>query len=136
MEAVMPTTMNRGLDERTAGGLAVLVALIAMAFANFNLDPGENGGPAEFAVTAVVVLLVAALVFGRVLPATTSPGKVAVWLLAAAVITVPVFWSGLPVVLGAGALVAGLRAGGTGGTIAAVAGGALAIACTVLLIVG
>lgn len=132
----MPTTITRGMDERTAGGLAVLLALTAMAFANFNIDPGENGGPAEFAVTAVVVLLVAALVFGRVLRTTTSPGKVALWLLVAAVVTVPVFWSGLPVVLGAGALVAGLRAGGAGGAIAATLGAVLALACAALLILG
>jgi hypothetical protein len=132
----MPTTMSRVQDERVAGAVAVLVALAGMAFANFSTDPGENGGAAEFAVTGAIMLLVAALVFGRVLPNTTQPGKLAGVFLLGALATVLVFWSGLPIVFGVAAMVAGLRARTTGGTLAAVAGVALAAADAVVLVIG
>jgi hypothetical protein len=67
--------------------------------------------------------------FGRVLPSATEPARAA-WVLAAlALAACIVFWSGLPFVLGMGAVYSGSRSGRS----APVALGALAI---VLAVVG
>lgn len=108
----MTTTLHRINDERLAGGLAMLLVIVATAFANFAAD-GENGGAGPYAVAVVVCAIVAAVLFGRVLPAAADPARAA-WILAAlALVTCVVFWSGLPFVLGMGAAYAAARAGRT-----------------------
>jgi hypothetical protein len=97
-------------DERLAGGLAVLIAIGALALANFTGAPGEDGGAAPYAITVGACLVVAIVLFGRVLPGAANPAT-ASWILAAlALVTCVVFWTGLPIVLGMGAVYSGLRA--------------------------
>ena len=68
--------------------------------------------------------MIAAVLFGRVLPGVADPAR-AGWILAAlGLVSLVVFWSGLPFVLGMGAVYSGLRAGRAG----PVAAGALVIA--------
>lgn len=108
-------------DEWLAAGLALLITTGALAFANFS--GGENGGVGPYAVCVVVCAILAAVLFGRVLPNVADPVKVG-WILAAlALVTGVVFWTGLPFVLGMGAVYSGARAGRN--AVAAV--GALAI---------
>jgi hypothetical protein len=105
----MTTTLHRMQDERLAGGLAVLIAIGALALANFG-GTGDDGGAGPYAITAGVCVIVAAVLFGRVLPATANPAR-ASWILAAlALVTCVVFWTGLPIVLGMAAVYSGLRA--------------------------
>jgi hypothetical protein len=106
----MTTTLtHRMQDERLAGGLALIITAVALAFANF-AGSGENGGAAEYAVSVGVCALILAVLFGRTLPASQSPARAA-WILAAlAVVTLAAFWSGLPIVFGFGAMYAGSRA--------------------------
>ena len=107
--AAMTTTLHRMQDERLAAGLALLVAIGALAFANFGGD-GDNGGVGPYALGVGVAAIVAAVLFGRVLPNVTDPAR-AGWILAAlALVTCVVFWSGLPFVLGMGAVYSGVRA--------------------------
>ncbi len=102
-------TLHRMQDERLAGGLAVLITIGALAFANFD-GSDENGGAAAYAVTVGVCVIVAAVLFARVLPGIANPARAA-WILAGlALVTCAVFWSGLPIVLGMGAAYSGLRA--------------------------
>jgi cation transport ATPase len=118
----MTTTLHRIQDERLAGALALLITIAALAFANFG-GSGDNGGLVPFAVCAGVGAILAAVLFGRVLPNAADPAR-AGWILAAlALATCVVFWSGLPFVLGMGAVYSGGRAGRS----APVALGALAI---------
>lgn len=131
----MPTTMSRTMDERLTGAMALVIALAGVAWANFGAD-GDNGGAGPFAVTAVVLVLVAALVYGRVLPGTQNPAKVAIWCAAIALVTGLVFWTGLPILLGIAAVAAGARSGSTAGSVAAVIGGLVAIAGLVGCIIG
>lgn len=131
----MPTTMSRTLDERLVGAAALLLALAGVAYANFG-GSGDNGGAGPFAITAVVLVLVAALVFGRILPATENPAKVAIWCAAIALVTGLVFWTGLPMLLGVAAVAAGTRSHTTAGTVAAVVGALAAIAGLVACIIG
>jgi hypothetical protein len=105
----MTTTLHRIQDERLAGGLAMLLAIGALAFANFS-GSGEDGGAGPYAITLAACGIVAAVLFARVLPGTANPAR-ASWILAAlALVTCVVFWSGLPIVLGMAAVYSGLRA--------------------------
>jgi cation transport ATPase len=106
----MTTTLHRMQDERLAGGLAVLIAIGALAFANFG-DNGDNGGAGAYAVAVGLSAIVAAVLFARVLPAAANPAR-AGWILAAlALATCAVFWTGFPFVLGMAAVYSGVRAG-------------------------
>ena len=129
MTTTTSTTMQqRTIDERVAGAIAVLVAAAAMAPANFATSAGENGGAAEYAAMLGLCVAVAAGVFGFVLPRVERPGRAALWLAGLAVVLLPAFWSGLPIILGAGAVVAGSRAG----KVVPVVVGAVAIVLTVV----
>ena len=106
----MTTTIHRIQDERLAGGLALLITGIALAIANFS-GSGENGGVGPYALCVGVSAVLAAVLFGRVLPNAADPSR-AGWILASlALATCLVPWTGLPFVLGMGAAYSGARAG-------------------------
>ena len=106
----MTTTFQRIQDERLAAVLSLLITVAALAFANFGGN-GDNGGLGPYAVSVGASAILAAVLFLRVLPSTDEPGRAA-WILAAlAVLTCVAFWSGLPFVLGMGALYSAGRAG-------------------------
>ena len=108
----MTTTLHRIQDERLAGALAMLLPILALLPANF-AGNGGNGGAAAYAVTAGACVLIAAALFWRILPSVADPGRAA-WILAGlGVVSLAVFWSGLPFVLGIGAVSAGARSGRT-----------------------
>ena len=122
MAAMTSTTLNPIRDERLAGGLALILTIAALAPANF-ADSGENGGAGPYAVCVGVAVILTAVLFGRVLPATDRPLRAA-WILAAlALVTCLAPWSGLPFTLGIGAVYSGARAGRA----APAAAGALAV---------
>jgi hypothetical protein len=100
----------------------MLITVAGLAFANFAGD-GDNGGAGPYAVSIGVCAILAAVLFGRVLPAAADPARAA-WILAAlALVTCVAFWSGLPFVLGIAAVSSASRAGRT----APAAAGALAV---------
>lgn len=111
------------------GFFSAALTAIALAAANFAGD-GENGGAGPYAVTLAVSLLIAAGLFGWAIPRTERPARAGLVAAAFALLSVPVFWSGLPYVLGPAAIVYGLlgraRADGGGAATAAVVLGALA----------
>jgi hypothetical protein len=128
----MTSTLNRIADERLAAVLSILIAATALALANF-AGNGSNGGAGAFAVCLGASAILAAVLFSRVLPAAADPGRAA-WILAAlALVTCVVFWSGLPFVLGMGAL---YSAGRAGLTVPAVLGAVAIIAAFVGCVVG
>ena len=119
----MTSTIHRIQDERLAAGLALLITIGALAVANFAGD-GDNGGAGPFAFSVAVSAVVAAVLFGRVLPNAANPLR-AGWILAAlALATCVAFWSGLPFVLGMAAIYSAARADHKGPA----AVGALAVA--------
>ena len=59
---------------RLVGPLAVLVALGAVAAANFSGN-GENGGPGPFAISAVVIVVLGVYLFGRAIPNSIESGR-------------------------------------------------------------
>jgi CBS domain containing-hemolysin-like protein len=134
----MSATLNGMASTRLIGAASVAVAIAALAVANFATE-GENGGAGPFAVTSVIAIGVAALLFGRVVPRATegrNPARIALVLAGLTLLTGVVFWSGLPLVLGPAAIVLGLAARRNGGSIAAVGIGSLAylaslVACAI-----
>ena len=105
----MTTTIHRIQNEWLAAGLALAITVVALAFANFG--GGDNGGVGPYVVCVGVSAILAAVLFGRVLPNADDPAR-AGWILAAfALLTCLVFWTGLPFVLGMGAVYSGARAG-------------------------
>src|SRR3712207_9151430 len=95
----MTTTLHRINDERLAGVLAMLLVIVATAFANFG-GSGDNGGAGPYAGGIVVCAGIAALLVGRGLPVAADPPRAA-WVLGGlGVLTAPVFWCGLPFAVG------------------------------------
>ena len=109
------TTLTRIQDERLAAGLSILIAAVALVFANFVGAEGEHGGPGEYAFCLGISTVLAALLFGRVLPGAADPAR-AGWILAGLALVTGFLapWSGLPFVLGIGAVYSGARAGTRG----------------------
>jgi hypothetical protein len=116
-------------SERIAGPIVALIALGALAVANFDKGPGEQGGPAEYALMGTVALLVTALVFGRVIPNARQgarAGRVALIMAVAATLTLVFFWTGLPYVFAPAAILLGSAAPRSGESVAAVTLGSAA----------
>ena len=109
----MTTTLHRIEDARLAAGLALLLAAAGLAFANFGLSDGENGGAGPYLISVGLCAVLAAALFGRFLQRAADPARTA-WILAAlALVTCVAFWTGLPFVLGVGAIYSASRAGRT-----------------------
>jgi hypothetical protein len=111
-----------------AGLAAAALTAVLLAVANF-AGSTENGGGAAYAVTLGFSLVLAAVLFGLAIPRIERPARAGLIAGVLALLSVAVFWSGLPFVLGPAAVVLGLlgrardeRAAGT----VAVALGALA----------
>lgn len=124
----MSATMSGITNMRVIGTATTAVAIAALAAANF-VGEGENGGVGPFAVTSVIAILAAVVLFGRVVPrAVERPdaARIALGLAALALLTGVAFWSGLPQVLGPAAIVLGLAAPRSGESVAAIGIGSVA----------
>jgi hypothetical protein len=124
----MSVSLSGITNTRLIGPLAVAIAVAAMAIANF-AGNGDNGGAGPFAAAAFVAIVVGALLFTRVVPRAIEgdrPGRTALVLAALSVVTIVVFWIGLPQVLAPAAIVLGLAAPRSGEANAAVGIGAVA----------
>jgi hypothetical protein len=123
---------HRLADGRVAAAGALALVAVATAFANF-AGNGDNGGAGPYAIGLVVCGVAAALLFGRTLPATERPDRLAWVLDGFALLSILVFWSGLPIVFGIGAIAAAARAGRTA---PAAVGGVLVVAGVVACVIG
>jgi hypothetical protein len=122
-----------------AGVAAAALAAAALAAANF-VSEGENGGAGPYAVTLAISLLVAAATFGWAIPRSGRPGRDGVVAGVFALLSLPVYWTGLPYVLGPAALVLGLigrsRPQSRGAGTAAAVLGALATLAAIAAVIG
>lgn len=110
-----------------AGVAAAALTAIALAAGNFGTAEGENGGAGPYAITLGVSLVLAAVLFGWAIPRTERPARAGLIAGAIGALSVAVFWTGLPYVLGPAAIVLGLLGRAridtrTAGTVAAVLG--------------
>ena len=115
-------------------------ALTAVALAVANFAGGGDGGTGPYVVTLAVCIGIAAVLFGWAIPRTTHPARAGLIAGVLGLLSLPVFWSGLPYVLGPAAIVFGLigrsRDGGTGAATTAVVLGALATVLGVAALIG
>lgn len=98
-----------------AGLAAAALTAVLLAVANFT-GSTENGGGVEYAVTLGFSLAVAAALFGLAIPRVERPARAGLIAGVLAVLSVAVFWSGLPYVLGPAAVALGLLGRGRGET--------------------
>lgn len=107
----MTMTVIDSTTEKSAGGRALPLASVALATFWTGFGAHDWG---EIAVSAGVIVLTAALVFGAAAPRARRSGTQGGWSLglgiAAVLLTLPAFWSGLPMVLGAAAIALGSEA--------------------------
>lgn len=97
------------LDHRAVGVAAAVVGLASLVVANF-VTPGDQGGPAEFALTGSFTLVVAAIVFGLVVPRAQESGRLvrpALILTALSVLGGLFFFSGLAQITAPAAMLLG-----------------------------
>jgi hypothetical protein len=141
----MTTTATPAPARLSIGGAAITSVIGAVALNAFGLwgdgtSAGDGGEFREFVVVSGVIAVCAGLVFGLIVPrglkrlestGRSGMGGVVMAVLAL-LLLVPAFWSGLPPVLAAGAIVLGLA--GRGASRAGLANAATAIG--VLVIVG
>ncbi len=91
------------------GLAACALTAVALAVANFvATEPDSNGGGVEYAVTLGVSLVLALALFGWIVPRTTYPARAGLIVGLLAALSLAVFWSGLPYILGPAAIVLGL----------------------------
>src|SRR4051812_36896921 len=107
----MVFTIPRRFAPLVLGSLAV--GVVALAFGNFTGD-GEEGGVVPFIVTALLMVVVTAVVWNfLVVPRVDGPRTAAVAgivLGALAVLFAFVYWTGLPFALGPAAIALGILA--------------------------
>jgi Mg2+/Co2+ transporter CorB len=130
----MSVSLSGISNERLTGPIAAVIAVASLAVANF-AGSGDNGGAGPFAAGCVVVLALAVLLFGRIVPRAREgarAGRVALILAGLSVLTVAVFWIGAPQVLAPAAIVLGLAAPRNGEATAAVVLGAVAYALSLV----
>lgn len=85
-----------------ATGLA-LAGLVIFA-GNYDVQPGENGGTGPAIVTAVICVVLAAVLFGYVVPRARNHDRIAFVLGLVGFVSLAAFWSGVTPVLAAAAL--------------------------------
>jgi hypothetical protein len=98
----------------TYAGTGLSVALGIVVLGNVNVHPGENGGTGPGIFTGVLCALVTVGLFVGLLPRLQRTERAAIVLAGLAVVSVAVFWSGLPPVLAAAAAAALARTEGAG----------------------
>jgi hypothetical protein len=120
------------------GVATAILTAVALAAANFTGD-GENGGAGPYALTLIVSLAVAAILFGWVIPRIERPARAGLVVGVLGVLSVAAYWTGLPYVLGPAAIALGLlgraRAEGKGAAAAGVVLGALATAGAIAAVI-
>jgi hypothetical protein len=120
------------------GVAAAALAALALAGANF-IGTDEHGGVGPYVLTLAVSVAIAAALFGWAIPRIEQPGRSGLVVAVFALLSLPVFWLGLPYVLGPAAIALGLlgraRSGGTGAATAALVLGVLATIAAVTAVV-
>ena len=99
-ESTELATTRRPSTAVLAGGGIVLSALIIFA-GNYDVQPGENGGTSAAIITGVGCAIVAAVLFGLVVPRVRNADRAALVLGVLTVLSIAIFWSGLTPILAA-----------------------------------
>lgn len=132
-------------DPRRVGAIAIALAFVAQLFGNIvgNTDD-EQGGRIFFAITLVLCALLAAWLFGRVVPRSVAEGAAAgarraLIVAIVAAVSFLAFWTGLPFVLAPAAIVMGAVSRSRGGdnrAVVAIVVGAIVLLASAGMVVG
>jgi hypothetical protein len=130
----LPAVTRDGFVQWTVAGL--VGAAIIIVFGNTNVDhsAGENGGLGPALITGAGCLVLAGVLLYGVLP-RYSGTRTQVVLAVLAVLSLAVFWSGAPALLGAAAAAVGRRPSGSF-TVAAWVGMAAGVVAVIGSVVG
>ena len=91
----------------TVGLVALAVALVIVFAGNYHVPSGDNGGTGPGIVTGIICVLLAAGLFGYVVPRAKNVQRTALVLGVLGVVSILAFWSGVtPVFAGAALAVA------------------------------
>lgn len=91
------------------GGAAFVLAILIVVAANWDVRKGENGGTGPALVTAIICLLLAAALFGFVVPRASNVERTTLILGIVAFVSIAVFWSGITPVLAAASVATAAR---------------------------
>jgi len=92
-------------------------------------DPGLEDPPA-FLISAAVILVIAALVFGRLVRHTRDPGRAGFLIAVLAVVSLPLIWLGVPFAIAPAAIALGNQGHGQRATAAVVIGSVVLVLAT------
>jgi hypothetical protein len=90
-------------------GLGVALSAITIVVGNYNVPDGENGGVSQGISTGVFSAIVAAVLFGLVVPRIRKADRATLILGIVTVLSIAVFWSGLTPILAAATVAAADR---------------------------
>ncbi len=104
------TTERPAISAPAAFGLAVLLGGLVILAGNWDVAKDENGGLEPAISSAVILVVVAAVLYFAVLPRVRNTDRTAIILGAlGVVVSVIVFWLGISPLLAAAAVVVGTR---------------------------
>lgn len=120
----------------TIAAVGIAVAAFITVAANYDIQPGENGGVVPGITTGVGCLVVAAVLFGYVLPRVQNVERTTLILGSIAFVATVAFWSGVGPILAAAAVAVARRSEAPGrramvGQALGIVGAVAALAITV-----
>jgi hypothetical protein len=120
------------------GAAAIGLAALALSVANFTGD-GDNGGLGPYVSMLAVSVVVASAVFGWAMPRSERPARDGIVVGALGLLALPVYWTGIPYVLGPAAIAFGLlghaRPQNKGAAVTAIVLGVLATVAGVAVVI-
>jgi hypothetical protein len=102
-----PSSRGREFLREAAAGLVGAAVIIVAGNMNVDRAAGEDGGLREALVTGALCLVVASVLFGVLLPRLQHRSGTTLVLAVLSVLSLLVFWSGLPAILGTAAAAVG-----------------------------
>lgn len=106
-----PASTNRPLPSApTLFGLGIVLGGIVIFAGNWDIKKGDNGGLGPAIVTAIILVVLSALLYFVVLPRVQNAERTTIILSVLAIVSILAFWAGVTPLLAAAALAAGARA--------------------------
>lgn len=93
----------------TYGAIGLVLAAVVIVAGNYHVAPGENGGTGPAISTAVLCVLLTAVLFGVVVPRARRLERTTLILGILSLVSLVVFWSGITPVLAASAFAVAAR---------------------------
>jgi hypothetical protein len=109
--ATAPTTTGRSLPSaETLFGIGIVIGGFVIFAGNYNLKPGDNGGLGPAIGTAIILVVLAAVLYFVVRPRVKNVDRTIVILSVLAILSIAAFWAGVTPILAAAALAVGAGA--------------------------